>query len=137
MAFPAKTKPKTLDLLWSHVVRRRDGDLCRHCRKNNGSAVHHIFSRRHKSTRWDPENGITLCFYCHIRIAHEDAPYFIDWVQRAIGQDRYDKLKLQAATPAGRIDYTLTEIYLRDYEKRVIAIRQTKPSHAAVVIPVR
>ena len=119
-----RTKPKSLDVLWSHVVKERDGEYCRHCRKNKGTAAHHIISRRHRSTRWDPDNGVHLCFYCHIRIAHEDAPYFVDWIVREIGADAFEKLKRRAATPAIRIDYALTEIYLRDYEKNLRTARR-------------
>jgi len=55
-----------LDDLWSRKVKERDGHQCRYngcC--NPGVDSHHIFSRRHQATRWDLDNGITLCRECH------------------------------------------------------------------------
>ena len=54
---------------FSKMIYERDGGFCLLCSKP-GSEVHHIFSRRHKSIRHDPENGILLCNECH-REAHE------------------------------------------------------------------
>lgn len=103
---------KRLDALWRDAVRRRDGEICRFCRRNRATAVHHVFSRRHYSTRWDLDNGVLLCFYCHIRIAHEDPEVFRDWFVARVGQAKFDALKARALSVVHRTDFALVELSL-------------------------
>ena len=52
--------------LWSAVVRTRDKYVCQACGTPTKRAeAHHIFTRQHMSTRFDVDNGITLCWPCH------------------------------------------------------------------------
>ena len=52
--------------LWSAAVRTRDGYVCQYCGTPTKKAeAHHIFTRSHKSTKFDLANGITLCWPCH------------------------------------------------------------------------
>lgn len=118
---------KRLDALWREVVRERDGAVCVHCHRRAATAVHHIFSRRHNSTRWDPINGVHLCFYCHIRVAHEDPEVFRDFVVPHLGQRVYDALKMRALSPALSVDETLITLSLREELKTLKAARQNKP----------
>lgn len=85
---------KALDDLFSIHVRKRDG-MCRRCGKVSPIFNHHIFSRKHLSTRWTPENGIALCVSCH-RKAHGDPEEFRDWVMLWMGIVNYDTLKMKA-----------------------------------------
>ncbi len=54
---------------WRATVLRRDNYVCQMCnnRKKRGSLqVHHIKRWANFPTiRYDPDNGITLCFLCH------------------------------------------------------------------------
>ena len=57
---------KTLDDLWSDVVRTRDGFVCQRCRvsfahKKGSLDGAHVIGRKYRGTRWDPDNGVALC----------------------------------------------------------------------------
>lgn len=51
---------------WRKDVLRRDNNTCQRCMKINVRIVHHIkeFSK-YPDVRFDRNNGITLCEYCH------------------------------------------------------------------------
>ena len=77
---------KQLDILWSKVIRQKG--YCEYCGKKPPEVVlhaHHIFSRRHFSTRWDVTNGVCLCNGCHLYKAHKDIQEFSDWVAEHFG----------------------------------------------------
>jgi hypothetical protein len=76
------TTEKELDRLWSFCVRKRDKGICVHCGKPSVHS-HHIFSRRHRATRWNTSNGIGLCFGCHFY-----------WVKSSEIKDKQDYLEL-------------------------------------------
>ena len=67
---PRKRLEQKLDALWSALVKLRDGGKCQHCGKTFGLEAHHVIERRYTATRWDLENGVTLCYHCH-DLAHE------------------------------------------------------------------
>ena len=88
-------KPKTakevleddLDELWSKAVKKRDGYKCVRCGKPAVHA-HHIFSRRHKRTRWDVRNGIALCFRDHFYFVKsseiDDKKEYIELIEKQL-----------------------------------------------------
>lgn len=53
-----------LDKLWAKCVLARDNHTCQYC-KTFGNNPHHIFTRSRLNTRFDLENGITLCALHH------------------------------------------------------------------------
>lgn len=88
---------KQLDKLWSQKVRERG--YCEYCGKRPPEVVlhaHHIYSRRHFSTRWDVENGVCLCTGCHLYKAHKDIQEFADWVLLHFGLEYVEKLREKA-----------------------------------------
>lgn len=98
---------KQLDKLWSEVVRSK-GE-CELCGRRPPEVVlhaHHIFSRRHYSTRWDIRNGLALCNGCHLYKAHKDIQEFSDWVQSKYGVEYIDEIRQKAHSTA---DYTKEE----------------------------
>lgn len=52
---------------WSENVMRRDNYTCRECGKRGGDLhAHHILSfADHPESRWDLDNGLTMCVECH------------------------------------------------------------------------
>lgn len=115
---PAKVK-KQLDKLWSELVRYRDGH---HCRVNgclhDSCHAHHIFSRRHTSTRFDVSNGISLCFAHHKYWAHVDYEEFREWVIREIGKKEYERLyELSKIDVHWKLNDLMT---IRDQLKRMV-----------------
>lgn len=93
--FNAKKAKKQLDILWSKAVRERD-KVCRKCRKAPASQGAHIFGRGNLSTRWEPSNGLGMCYYCHIIWAHREPVEFTLWVKEEIGVRNFKSLQEQA-----------------------------------------
>jgi transcriptional regulator with XRE-family HTH domain len=53
---------------WRRLVYERDGFECQKCGDDRGGNLnaHHVVNHRDEpATRWDVENGITLCADCH------------------------------------------------------------------------
>jgi len=58
-------------LMWKETVSRRDNYTCQICGNMRNLNAHHIFPwATHKDRRFNINNGITLCFECHM-FAHE------------------------------------------------------------------
>ena len=89
---------KKLDVLFSKAVRERD-KVCQCCQKSNHIYTHHIFSRRHMGTRWDMDNAISLCVYCHRFKAHGDPEQFRDFILTRMPERKFLELKWKAYTP--------------------------------------
>ena len=112
MLDPERTaQKKAADALWSKYIRLRDRDTCQRCRRP-GNQPHHIFSRRHLGTRYDPENGVTLCFYCHHVIAHSDYETIREFHVKRMGLEAYQNLRLRA--------YALTK---PDFQMAILALK--------------
>jgi len=121
---PKKREKKKLikenDILWSLIVRKRDGYVCQLCRyffetgvkdeepiPSKYMAAHHIFGRSKKATRWDTRNGITLCYYHHRFYIHggkmtpSEMAEFYEWF---LGKDTYEELE-QKSRETVRFNY--------------------------------
>lgn len=64
--------------LWSELVRERDGHKCLLCGKTENLTAHHwcVPKRGHEAFAYNPMNGATLCYACHIhRVHREDSTY--------------------------------------------------------------
>lgn len=82
---------KQLDKVWSEYVRGRD-KRCQKCGGSGAVSAHHAFGRRHRATRWDVQNGVSLDYACHIHWAHRDPSGFTEWFRNHIGADQYERL---------------------------------------------
>ncbi len=64
-------KRSTADKYFSMCVREAADYTCQRCNKaydrSKAQGLHnsHVFSRRHRVTRWEPDNGVALCYSCH------------------------------------------------------------------------
>ncbi len=89
--------------LWSQLVKIRAGYKCeysadKHTPKLNS---HHIYGKRIKSTRYDPDNGICLCVGHHKGYKmspHLSPSAFTDWLKEYRGQEWHDNLMRKAMT---------------------------------------
>jgi len=94
-------KEQTILDLWSKAVKIKYSYKCAYCKRSDKEArlnSHHIFSRRHKATKYDLDNGICLCVDHHKFkpfSAHE-SPEFILWMIDFIGKEKYEDLKRRA-----------------------------------------
>lgn len=101
-----------LDELWSKAVRKQG--YCSYCGKRPPEVVlhaHHIYSRRHFSTRWNIANGICLCTGCHLYKAHKDVQEFADFVKERLGAEKVYFLRALAHTDA---------LFLKDDKRAMI-----------------
>jgi len=99
-----------LDELFRKAIRKRDGKRCRYCLYHKGTEVHHLFTRRKQSVRWDMLNGILLCPRCH-RYAESHRKSFREEV---LSKKDLEKLELKANTPA-KLDFEEVEKYLKGF----------------------
>lgn len=86
-----------LDAITSRKVRERDGNKCRMPRCGNTRVFHHhIFGKKaHPSTRWEIDNGVSLCFQHHVD-AHASPEDFRRWVIGFMGEAAYEALYVRA-----------------------------------------
>jgi len=87
-----KNISKSLDTAWSKLVRDKFNHKCAVCGATPVQA-HHIFTRGYKSTRWDIDNGIALCYKHHFYLAHSKFEEFRDFVIDLMGEEQYNDLK--------------------------------------------
>src|SRR3990167_5758747 len=84
------------DIIWARQVRERDGK-CVVCGKNNFLNAHHLFGRGNYNTRFNLENGVTLCAGHHTFrndfSAHKTPKDFRDWWREKIGEEKYKELE--------------------------------------------
>ena len=84
-----------LDLLWSVTVKK--GGRCEYCGKTSYLNAHHFYSRSSMSTRWDLDNGFSLCVGCHTFSskfsAHKTPADFVDWAWAKRGNGWLDNLR--------------------------------------------
>lgn len=90
-----KVKTDKRDTIFSLLVRERACNCCEKCGKNGlhwAMQCSHIFSRRHKSTRWHADNAQCLCFTCH-KWWHENPSESGVWIRKLLGDGFIEILK--------------------------------------------
>ena len=81
---------KLLDIEWGRIIRGKG--VCSVCSKTGIIHAAHIFSRRSMSTRWDLDNGLALCYYHHIRWAHQEPVKFYKFCEEHLGKEKLEEL---------------------------------------------
>ncbi len=82
-----KKDKKELDEAWKLKVKERDNYTCQICKKKVHGLnchAHHILPKEIKLTKWDLDNGITLCYPNHkvgIHSPHMNAVWFTFWLK--------------------------------------------------------
>jgi hypothetical protein len=136
MAFGIKIN--TTDVLFSKLVRERDGHKCVRCgRKHeeykNTLDCSHFWGRGSKSVRWDMENADSLCRYpCH-QGSNSSHPGQFGWEYqkqikghngcpddgeytkfkiKQLGQNNFDLLMIRAHTPT-KVDEKMLRIVFK------------------------
>ena len=113
-----KKQTKTLDNLWSKIIKLRAKEKCEYCGNPTRLNSHHIFSRKNRSVRWDIANGVALCPLHHTlgqMSAHAAPIEFAEWLKEKRGITWYETLRLKAAQTV-KVDYNLELLYLKQYE---------------------
>lgn len=91
-----KIKRDPRDILFAQIIKYRDKRCVRCLRADGKLECSHIYSRRHKGTRWDEDNAKLLCFKCH-RWWHENPFEAVEWVRSWMGERRYNALRMRAS----------------------------------------
>lgn len=111
-----------LDNVWSKLVKLRVNNKCEYCGKRSSLNSHHIFSRSKKATRWDLQNGISLCVGHHTLSssfsAHKTPLEFIDWLYKYKGKSHIDMLRVRANLTSKLFSFE-KEILLEDLTKQL------------------
>lgn len=87
-----KKLEKNLNSLWAQAVKTRD-KKCRYCGSDQKLSAHHIRVYQHLSTRYNINNGLTLCWRCH-SLQKLNPELFYDRIIEIIGQQHYNALRL-------------------------------------------
>jgi hypothetical protein len=78
-----------LDDLFKLAIRKLKGHKCEHCGKTKYLNVHHYYTRKSRSVRWNLMNGFLLCVGCHTMSstfsAHQTPADFVDWAVKDRG----------------------------------------------------
>lgn len=96
-------KRSLADKYFSDWIRQRDEWTCQRCKTeyekpNQGLHCSHFHSRRHKGTRFDPENAIALCMWCHQHMG-ENPQIHCDFFLKRLGKEKYEALSVRAQIP--------------------------------------
>ena len=90
-------KRSKLDIVFSKLVRLRNEFTCERCNKvfpeghRQGLDCSHFYGRRHRSTRWHPDNAFAHCRGCHQYLGSNPA-IFDKFGRDTLGDTRYDWL---------------------------------------------
>lgn len=98
-----KIKIDNLDILFSKFIRLRAKGKCQRCLKPTEFQrlqTAHCWGRRKKSVRWDEDNALALCFWCHKQIDGEDPDAKKILFVKYLGEDGYKKLGERANWPS-------------------------------------
>ncbi len=110
-----------LDKLWSKCVRYRDKNKCQLCGRE-GNNPHHIFTRSRLNTRFDLDNGITLCCGCHTLnpnlSAHKAPRNWWIWLESKKGKQWVNELEFRSQMDGHGLDLNLVKIYLEQELKK-------------------
>jgi len=87
---------KVADKLWSEAVKIEYNYECQYCWKKEYLNSHHLFTRARNTTRFDIDNGMCLCSWCHTLSsnfsAHKTPLEFFEWLEWIKGRDWIDEL---------------------------------------------
>lgn len=121
-------KARTLAHYWSLAIKARD-KKCVYCgnKKIEELEAHHIIRRRHATTKYDIENGITLCKPfkgCNGHWRAHNEYEMKQWIINYIGKEKYEELekrsyqaKKWSALEKREILYKLKEIINEDKDE--------------------
>jgi hypothetical protein len=110
--YDLKKLKKSLDILWSQLIKIRD-KRCIRCGRIDRLNSAHIFSRSQMSVRWDLDNGICLCGGCHLFWWHKNPIEAAEFIKEFLGVEKYEKLRVKARTLA-KVDIDFLEKNMSD-----------------------
>jgi len=122
-----KVRISTEDRLFSEFIRKRAIRIsggCQRClsQKTNYKQLQcsHLWGRRNKATRWDPDNCIGLCSGCHAYFTANPIEHQ-DWFRKHLGDERFEQLRLRAQG-VKKVDIVVVRLYLNQLLKNEMAL---------------
>lgn len=107
--------------LWSLYVRSRDGYKCQWCGKyDKKNHAHHIVARSISNTmaQFDVNNGMTLCYKCHIHKLKADPDEYIkfrdEWLFKRGLDYRHIRLLYSSRTKLCLTDLKVLYYHMKD-----------------------
>lgn len=88
------------DKYFSLCVRERAGNRCEACSRSSDHYridCSHLFSRRHMSTRYHPQNAFAHCFQCHQAFGG-DPVSFARWAEKRLGPAKVEAMHILSST---------------------------------------
>jgi 5-methylcytosine-specific restriction endonuclease McrA len=93
------------DRRFSQQIRERGGHRCQRCGSvpaKGGLHCAHMFTRRTRATRFDPDNALALCYGCHQYVDSHAEEKQVLW-RSVIGNERFDALAARAHGKRDRV----------------------------------
>lgn len=73
------------DRLWAKLVKKRDNKQCVYCKSDFKPNAHHLIVRENHETKYDLDNGLTLCpkhhLFCRKISAHNNPLGLFVWLE--------------------------------------------------------
>lgn len=107
---------KELDDACRAVVFARDGYRCRKTGQTHHLQWGHVYSRRYKSVRWDPDNSMCLSAGAHLWW-HAQPVAAAQWWLGEVGEEFHDALRRRILAGV-KVDRAATLAWLRRELKR-------------------
>ncbi len=85
-------KISAADKWFSLCIREASNYTCVTCGKMGRVECSHVYSRRHRTIRWDVENAMSQCNGCH-RSWHESPLKSFAWFESEFGAGRIELLR--------------------------------------------
>lgn len=113
------------DHYFSLYIREKAGWKCEYCGKDFSAKDRrkylqnsHYWGRVNESTRFDPDNCMALCAYCHNRLGHGDGrdDYRRIMIQR-LGEKRFQLLEIKKNTYKKKDRYLESLLWAQEYNK--------------------
>ena len=104
------------DIVFSEYIRERANWKCERCgtpypsERRQGLHCSHFYGRRHRGTRWEPNNAFAHCYGCH-RYFTANPQVFSEWVRNKLGMQRFNILAMKARTITKYTNADLEFIY--------------------------
>jgi len=112
------------DKYFSLCIRLAHAYTCEWCGQFGRMENSHVYSRRHRTIRWDKQNANCLCNGCH-RKWHESPIGASLWFVRKFGQQREDIL-IEKMNNRVKVPKTEEKLIAKHYREQLKLIEQAR-----------
>ena len=119
-------KISAADKAFSECVRNAHDFTCERCSKVGRMETSHVYSRRHRTIRWDKQNANCLCNGCH-RKWHESPLEAFIWFVGMFGQNRVDLL-VEKREQRYKVPKTEEKLIAKHYREELALINEKRNS---------